>query len=170
MSDRLRKIWNRATTVLVALGVLLAVALGGVRLIGLTPYTVLSGSMEPTYHVGSLIYVRAVDCENLKVGDPVTFYLNAGTVATHRIVETLSEEDGSLCFRTKGDANDQVDGNLVGERDVIGKPIFTIPVLGYVAAFLRSTPGTYLAIALGAVLLILIFLPDILGRKERREE
>ena len=39
------------STAFVAAVVLLAVLLAGVRLVGLTPYTVLSGSMEPTYHV-----------------------------------------------------------------------------------------------------------------------
>lgn len=170
MSDRLRKYWNRGTTVLVALVVLLAMALGGVRLIGLTPYAVLSGSMEPTYRVGSMIYVKAVDPDKLQVGDPVTFYLSADTVATHRIVEVLTGEDGSLRFRTQGDANEHTDGSPVGQENVIGKPLFTIPVLGYVAAFLQSTPGTYLAIALGAVLLILVFLPDVLGRKEQNAQ
>lgn len=170
MSDRLRRNWNRATTVLVALVVVLAVLLGGVRLVGLTPYTVLSGSMEPTYHVGALLYVKTVDCAELRVGDPITFRLNADTVATHRIVEILSDGTDNLRFRTKGDANSEVDGDPVREANVIGKPVFTIPLLGYLAVFLQNPPGTYLAIAAGAVLLILIFLPDLLSREEKRSE
>ena len=54
----MKKLWNMITTVLVALVVILAILLVGVRVIGLTPYVVLSGSMEPTYHTGSLIYVK----------------------------------------------------------------------------------------------------------------
>ena len=53
-----RKIWNIATTVVVVLVVLAAILLVGVRFVGYRVYTVLSGSMEPTYHVGSLIYVK----------------------------------------------------------------------------------------------------------------
>lgn len=170
LSDRLRRNWNRATTVLVALVVVLAVLLGGVRLVGLTPYAVLSGSMEPTYHVGALLYVKTVDCAELKVGDPLTFRLDADTVATHRIVEILSDGTDTLRFRTKGDANSEVDGDPVREANVIGKPVFTIPLLGYLAVFLQNPPGTYLAIAAGAVLLILIFLPDLLSREEKRSE
>ena len=57
----LKTLWNAVTTVLVSLVVILAILLVGVRVVGLTPYVVLSGSMEPTYHTGSLIYVKKVD-------------------------------------------------------------------------------------------------------------
>lgn len=36
----------------------LSIAFAGVRLVGLTPFAVLSASMEPQYPVGSLIYVQ----------------------------------------------------------------------------------------------------------------
>jgi signal peptidase len=49
MPTLLKRLWNIVTTVLVAAVVLLAVLLVGVRLVGLTPFVVLSGSMEPTY-------------------------------------------------------------------------------------------------------------------------
>ena len=54
----LRKIWNAVSTALVVLVVILALLLVGARLVGLQVFTVLSGSREPTYHTGSLIYVK----------------------------------------------------------------------------------------------------------------
>lgn len=99
MSHSLKKIWNAVSTVLVALVVLLAVALVGVRLVGLNTYVVLSGSMEPTYHTGSLLYVKSVDPQDLRVGDPITFMLNEDTVATHRIIEILPDEEDSSVLR-----------------------------------------------------------------------
>ena len=51
MGKAVKKIWNIVTSIIVALAVLLAIALVGVRLIGFQVFTVLSGSMEPTYHV-----------------------------------------------------------------------------------------------------------------------
>ena len=57
----LKKVWNFITTIIVVLVVILAILLVGVRVVGFDVYTVLSGSMEPTYHVGSLIYVKDVD-------------------------------------------------------------------------------------------------------------
>lgn len=158
-----KKVWNTITSVLVILVVILAVLLAGVRLVGLQVFTVLSGSMEPSYHVGSLIYVKSVDPEELKPGDVITFLLDEDTVATHRIVEVIpDEEDASvLRFRTKGDANNAVDGSLVHCKNVIGSPICTIPYLGYAANYIQSPPGIYAAISGGAILLLLIFLPDL---------
>ena len=57
----LKKLWNALTTLIVIAIVILAILLAGVRLVGLTPYVVLSGSMEPNYHTGSLIYDKKVD-------------------------------------------------------------------------------------------------------------
>ena len=164
MRRKIRKIWNICTTVLVAMVAVLAVLLVGARVVGLQVFTVLSGSMEPAYHVGALIYVKSVDYTQLEVGDVITFLLNEDTVATHRIVEVVPDEEDSavLRFRTKGDANKAEDGSLVHYKNVIGTPVFTIPWLGYVAHFIQNPPGMYIAISAGAILLLLVFLPDLL--------
>lgn len=166
MNKTVRKIWNGVTTVLVVVVVLLAVLLAGARLVGLQVFTVLSGSMEPTYHVGSLIYVKEVDPAELKSGDAITFMMDENTIVTHRITEIIpDEEDPSvLYYRTKGDANAAEDGAPVHCYNVIGTPVFTIPKLGYLANFIQTPGGTYLSIAVGAVLLLLIFLPDLFGK------
>lgn len=111
MNQKIKKIWNRITSVIVVAVVVLALLLVGVRLIGLQVFTVLSGSMEPDYPVGSLIYVKKVDASELEVGDVITFMLDEDTVATHRIVKVLEDENDPtvLRFRTKGDANDTED-------------------------------------------------------------
>lgn len=159
----IRKIWNAVTSVLVALVVLAAIALVGVRIIGLQTYSVLSGSMEPKYHVGSLIYVKKADYNTLQPGDDITFMLNEDTIATHQIIEVLPDEADPdvIRFRTQGIANDQPDGGTVHCKNIIGKPVFTIPYLGYVANYIQEPPGRYAAIAGAAVLLILVFLPDL---------
>lgn len=160
-----KKIWNVVTTVLVAVVVILALLLVGVRLFGMQVYTVLSGSMEPVYHTGSLIYVKNVDYRDLKEGDVITFMLDEDTVATHRIVGIVSdEEDPSvLRYRTKGDANDAEDGSLVHYKNILGTPVFTIPKMGYVANYIQNPPGSYLTISGGAILMLLVFLPDLFG-------
>lgn len=169
MSRLLGKIANGLASAAVAVVVILAVLLVGVRLIGLQVFTVLSGSMEPTYHVGALIYVKKVDPMELKAGDVITFMLDEDTVATHRVVEVVpDEEDPSVIrFRTKGDANDNVDGGLVHYMNVLGTPVFTIPMLGYLASYIQNPPGTYVAISAGAVLLLLVFLPDLFTQEEK---
>lgn len=174
MKETILKIWNFLTSVLVGLVVILVVLLVGVRLIGLQPFQILSGSMEPTYHVGSLIYVRTVDYTELEVGDVITFMMDEDTVATHRVAAVVPDEEdpGVIRYRTKGDANDVEDGSLVHYKNVIGTPVFTIPYLGYVANYIQNPPGTYIAIAAGAILLLLTFLPNLLSdsKEEKAEE
>jgi signal peptidase len=171
MNQSVRKVINIITTVLVIAVVALAVLLVGVRLAGLRVFTVLSGSMEPEYHVGSLIYVKKVDPMTLTERDVITFMLSEDTIATHRIVEVVPDEtDASVVrFRTKGDANDAEDGSLVHCKNVIGTPVFTIPYLGYVASYIQNPPGTYIAISAGAILLLLVFLPDLFGEEKKKK-
>ena len=149
-------------SVIVAVVVLLAVAFVGVRVVGLQPFTVLSGSMEPTYHTGSLIYVKSVEPQDVHVGDPITFVLNEDlVVATHRVIEIDAENER---FYTKGDANESADGSPVHFNNLIGVPVFTIPLLGYVANFVTNPPGMYIALAGVAVLLLLTFVPDLIKK------
>ena len=168
----LKRIWNGISGFLVAIVILLAVALVGVRLIGLKPYVVLSGSMRPTYEVGSLIYVKSVDYKELEVGDPITYMLNQDTVVTHRIIEVLVDEEDPdvLRYFTKGDANDTPDGSSVHYKNIIGKPVFSIPYLGYVSHYIQNPPGRYVAIAGCAILMILVFLPDVFADDEDEKE
>ena len=148
------------STAFVAAVVLLAVLLAGVRLVGLTPYTVLSGSMEPTYHVGSVIYAKSVDPTTLKEGDPLTYRMGGDAIVTHRIVEVLNEGTPQLAFRTKGDANEHPDGTPVPAGAIIGKPLFTVPYLGFVSAFIQRPGGLLLVIGSCGAMLFLSFLID----------
>ena len=164
----LKKIWNIVSTTLVVLMVLCAVFLMGSRLLGFQCYTVISGSMEPEYSVGDLLYVKEVNPNNIKVGDPVTFILNEDlVVATHRVVEIDAKNQR---FYTKGDANEIADSEPVHFNNVIGVPEFSIPKLGYVSNFVQNPPGMYITIGVGIVLILLVFLPDMFGKKKEDEE
>jgi len=163
----LKKLWSVVSTALVILVVLCAVLLMGSRLLGYQVFTVISGSMEPTYSVGDLIYVEPVDPAEIEVGDPITFVLNESlVVATHRVVEV---DTANQHFHTKGDANEIADQSPVHFNNVIGVPKFSIPKLGYVSDFIQNPPGMYITIAGCAVLIILVFLPDMLWKKKKEE-
>ena len=188
----LRKLWSVITTLLVAVMVILAVLLVGVRVVGLTPYAVLSGSMEPTYHVGALIYVKDVAPADITVVMQITFVVNEDLLlATHRVVdievlttrqEQMLDEAGTpllddagnpvmeevpldepvYYYQTKGDANDAVDGTPVHYKNVVGTPVFSIPYLGYLSSWLQTRQGMIMGICIALVLVILTFLPDLL--------
>lgn len=168
MNKTVKKIWNVVTWILVLAVLVLAVLMVGVRVVGLTPYAVLSGSMEPTYHVGSLIYVKEVEPSAIKAGDPITFVMNEDlVVVTHRVIGIDTENQQ---FFTKGDANESPDAGGVYFPNLIGKPVFTIPYLGFFSHWITNPPGMYLGISGGIILMILVFLPDALDKAEKSEK
>lgn len=167
MTNKLRKIWNVVSTVIVVLTVLCAVILVGSRLMGHQVYTVISGSMEPIYNVGDLIYVKEVDVNTIKIGDDITYIMNKeGVISTHRVIGIDAETQH---FQTKGINNNTVD-TPVHFKNVLGVPQFRIRYLGYVANFIQNPPGMYITIAIGAVLILLVFLPDFLPKKKEEEQ
>lgn len=164
----LNKVCNVASTVLVVIVVILAMLLVGVRIFGLQPFCILSPSMEPNYHVGALIYVKKVDPSEISVDDPITFVLNEDlVVATHRVVRIDPEKEQ---FYTKGDANESEDGDPVHFKNLIGKPVFSIPYLGYVSNYISNPPGMYVGIAGALILLILSFVPDIIKKGDDKKD
>lgn len=165
--NTLKKVWNFISTIVVVLVVIFAVLLIGVRLFGVQVYSVISGSMEPEYPVGSLIYVKDINPSEIEVNDVITYVLPSETPSTHRVVRI--DEENQL-FYTKGDANETEDGAPVHFKNLIGTPVFKIPYLGYVAYYIQHPPGMYIAIAAGAVLLILVFLPDLFKKDKKKDE
>ncbi len=162
------KILRSITTLLICAVVLVAFLLAGVRVFGMQVYTVLSPSMEPEYHTGATIYVKPVDPATLEVGDDITFRISGSSTATHRIIEVIpNESDPSKpSFRTQGIANEMADGSPVTADSIVGSPVFTVPYLGYVAAYIQQPPGSYVAICGGVALILFVFLIDIIAGDE----
>lgn len=166
---KLKKIYNAVSVILLVLAVALVILLAGVRLVGLQPYTVLSGSMQPKYPVGSLIYVTQVDPADLRVGDAVTFR-SGGNVVTHEIVEVIEGTSPSeRRFVTQGLTNNISDGQIT-ISDIIGKPVFCIPYLGYVSAYVQNPSGMIGIACIAVVLLILSLIFDSLNPDKRRSK
>ncbi len=115
--------------------------------------TVLSGSMEPTIHTGSVVLIKPNS--SYKIGEIVTFSTNSknNIPTTHRIVE-LRIQDGENIFKTKGDANDSTDTEEVLEKNIEGKFYFSIPYLGYIIDFVRRPIGLAIVILIPALLII----------------
>lgn len=170
MIKAIKKISDFLVTAMMIIASVLAFLLIGMKFFGFEVYTVLSGSMEPVYHTGSIIYVKDVDFADLDIGDVITFKIGANTIATHRIVEIVPDKDDSSAysFRTKGDANEVVDGNLVSRADIIGSPVFTIPYLGFVVKAIQSPPGIYATISVTSAVLLLSIIPNLFT-KEKEE-
>lgn len=105
---------------------------------------VLSGSMEPTFSKGSLLFVK--DTKNVKEGD-IIVYQSGQELIVHRIIALKDKE-----VITQGDANNVADPPFA-KTQMKGKVIGWIPVLGSIAAILK-TPIAMIAIIILALLLI----------------
>ena len=162
MNRKLKITLKVASNTLLALVIILAILLVGVRVVGIDILTVLSPSMEPKYPTGSLIYLVDVDPAELEVEDVITYRISEKTTATHRIKEIIPDEDDPSIFRfrTKGDNNDEYDGNLVEFEQVEGKVIFCIPLLGHLAMYIQSPPGLYVAIGTALAIIFFVMVVD----------
>ncbi len=98
-------------------------------ILGYQLYVVQSGSMEPTFNVGSVILSKIPkDASKLKKGDVVTF-TNESTTITHRIVAVINE-NGVVKYKTKGDnPQNSEDTNLLTPNRVIAVFVFRIPLI-----------------------------------------
>lgn len=159
----LKKLWRWLSWGITGLAVTGAALLLVLRAAGYAPYAVLSGSMEPTYPVGSLIYVHDTAPGTIGVGDVISFVLaEDGTVATHRVVERGAD---GRAFYTKGDANESRDGQPVAAENILGVVKFHVPLLGYAAVWLREGGGRWAVLAVGTGVLLLMALSRALRGK-----
>jgi len=119
--------------IVVLLGVL-AATVAVPRVTGATPYTVLTGSMAPTYPPGTLVVDQPVDPSQIHLGDAVTFQIASGKpdVVTHRVVGIRPDAAGNLEFLTKGDANQVNDPDWRPAGAVRGRVWYAAPQLGRV--------------------------------------
>ena len=100
-------------------------------------YTIATGSMVPNINVyDAVINIRVDDPNELKVGD------------------VTKDENGEVCYVTKGDANNVEDAACAKFDNVIGKVIIRIPGLGHIQRFLASGAGWLLCILIPALVII----------------
>ena len=135
--------------------------------IGISVDMVLSGSMEPKIRTGGLVFTDT-NRKDPQIGDIITYSLNDSFV-THRVVR----KEGSTLI-TKGDANDGEDLAPVSTEQVLGTVIFTIPFLGYLAAFMKRKnnllPYCILMIAQELIFMVHNELTERRARKKAQEK
>lgn len=149
--------------VLVALVVVLGLA-ALPKLLGYGMLTVLSGSMEPTAPVGSLVVSRPLTPEQVRVDDVVLVREeNDGATSPgvlHRIIDR-SVRDGAVVVRTQGDANPEPDPTPYVLSGDTMTPVLVVPYAGRAMAFVRSPVGWTAVIALPATVLLWLQLKAI---------
>jgi len=120
---------------------------------------VLSGSMSPEMQIGSLAIMRPINTADIAVGDIIAFnppWDEPHVLVSHRVIEVVEGETRN--FRTKGDANEDRDFDLIPETHVLGRIEYCIPNLGYFLSYVskhsRSELGFIFLVGLPTVLLI----------------
>lgn len=116
------------------------------------PLVVLSGSMEPSLQVGSVIYYKEVAKDEIKEKDIITFETSDKKLVSHRVVKL--EED---MFITKGDANNSVDPLKVSYNTIKGKVSkFNVRYLGHYVKFVND--NNIIVIVLAILILVSEFI------------
>lgn len=155
--------------------VLLFAALGLVvipQATGSQTYTLLTNSMAPTYSAGTFLVVKPAPLSQLKYGDMVTYQPAPGNpeVTTHRIVGFGATQAGERTLVTKGDNSSANDAEPVRARQIKGKPLYAIPLVGFLTSALGDPDRdlwVILAVA-GIIGQCMLFL--FLGVRRRRRE
>ena len=137
------------------------------KVFGYQIYGILSNSMEPEIMTGSVVYVQGVDASDIQVGDVITYKMDAKSdvVATHR-VEAINNEKST--FTTKGDNNTSVDAQPVSFDRLLGKVVFSLPLLGYISLEIQSSSGLAMIIISFAVAIFCWIFADYLKNKKQK--
>jgi signal peptidase len=168
MRRGLKILYNLFVAFVVVVAVLLIVSMlpitGNIKVL-----TVLSGSMEPAIHTGSVVVVKSA--ANYQIGDVITFGPSVKTKApiTHRIND-IKVEGGNPVYITKGDANNAPDTNQVQKKDVIGKVLLDVPWAGYAVEFAKKPMGFALIIIIPAMVIIIDEIIKIIRELKKKND
>ncbi len=129
------------SAVLYLIVIIIGLMLAAMLVFGMRLYCVQTGSMEPTYPVGTMIVVEKVDFAQLQEGDVITFRMGENTIVTHRLVGI---DRNTQQLTTKGDNNNVADSPH-GFDSVIGRVKYGVPFLGYAVLLLNTNFGRIMA-------------------------
>jgi len=125
---------------------------------------VVGGSMSPALEGGDLVVVQGVPASSIHVEDIIVFDPPQGVRTIHRVTRIQTLPNGTIQFRTKGDAVDNEDRDWISEQYVLGRVIYQIPYLGY----LILDPTIIITAVIIIVIIILIW-PERKRRARRHK-
>jgi len=108
-----------------------------VGLFPIYPTLIGSGSMEPVMYAGDVSLIVKIEQVDIKEGDIIQFKTAEEYTVLHRVIQVV-ETETSVTYITKGDNNDKPDADIVISENVIGKVIFTVPKIGWIAVWVKG--------------------------------
>jgi len=102
-------------------------------LMGYSVHNVTTGSMIPTFEIGTIFLAKQFTGGALSSGTIVVFHDKGYDMPiAHRIVDVLYDKEGKLCYHTKGDNPDNsVDPNPLYPDQIIAVYVLKLPYLGW---------------------------------------
>lgn len=161
----LSKIFSLLGLTVSVIVLIVAAAFIAPKFVGIMPYIVKSGSMEPQIHTGAVAFIDTHE-KNVAVGDVITYKIGeAGSekYVTHRIVG--EKPDG---YVTKGDANEVEDANCVKQEQIVGTYRYSIPHAGRL--FAQKSKVTFVAIFWVILLNAMSMIVSAMAGKAEEEE
>jgi signal peptidase len=114
---------------------------------------VLSNGMSPTFKIGDVVMIEPVQPEAIGVGDIMVYYCPLdGKRIAHRVIGIRQMGEDTF-FQTKADSNEKQDPYLVPAENITGRAKFHIPLLGYMAYFVKTPLGFALLLGLPGLIL-----------------
>jgi len=134
---------------------------GSPAIAGYQMYVVLSGSMNPAFNTGSIVFVKPTEPTEIVEGDIITFSSSADAtrLTTHRVVGL--NLDNGLSFITRGDANNVNDPSPVPAENLVGRVTGSVPYIGYLFGYAQTRQGLVLLIFIPGLFLIVMELRRI---------
>ncbi|KAL5284771.1 SEC11A family protein [Megaselia abdita] len=110
---------------------------------------VLSGSMEPAFHRGDLLFLTNFREEPVRVGEIVVFKVEGRDIPiVHRVIKIHEKENGTVKFLTKGDNNSVDDRGLYApgqlwltKKDIVGRAKGFLPFVGMITIYMNEYPN-----------------------------
>ncbi len=120
---------------------------------GATPMTILTSSMQPTYPPGTLIIVRPVETDDIRIGDAITYQLESGKpeVVTHRVISIAAGDVGKT-FVTQGDNNAVADAKPVLPVQIRGEVWYSVPYIGFANTLVNGEARVWIVPGLAVLL------------------
>lgn len=118
---------------------------------GIKSYVIVSGSMEPEFKIGDIVFVKN-NKEELKKGDVIS-YREGQSIVTHRIIEE-NIINGEKVYKTKGDNNNTEDIYNVKLNSIEGKVIGKISKIGKLSLMLQDKISLIVIVLLFYVYLV----------------
>ena len=155
--------------------VLQSMSQGYVQFFGNSLFRVVTGSMEPTIPIGTILLAQDTPIEEIQTDDIVCFRStnpgSSGMIVTHRVVGVYDTPDGIRCLRTKGDNNLSVDANPVTTSNLIGRIVWHTGDKSTMAGIINFVTGEYgfLACIILPVLLIAVWIFSDAAKNLKKE-